>query len=92
MHHPQTNGIWGRFHKRILNEFHQVTFRRKIYRSLEELQQDLDAWIERDNIERTHEGKTCCGRTPLATSLAGKEIWDKKVATLSRLDLTIATR
>ena len=72
--HPQTNGICERFHKTILQEFYQVAFRKKLYRSLEELQQDLDAWIENYNNERTHQGKMCCGRTPYATMLAGKEI------------------
>ena len=28
---PQTNGICERFHRTILNEFYQITFRRKIY-------------------------------------------------------------
>ncbi|HCZ9584960.1 TPA: transposase, partial [Vibrio cholerae] len=28
---PQTNGICERFHKTILNEFYQVTFRKKLY-------------------------------------------------------------
>ena len=42
---PQTNGICERFHRTILNEFYQVTFRKKIYSSLEELQQDLDDWL-----------------------------------------------
>jgi len=82
-HHPQTNGICERFHKTILQEFYQTAFRRKIYGSLEALQHDLDAWIERYNVERTHEGKMCCGRTPLATMLAGKEIWAEKVAALN---------
>ena len=36
--HPQTNGICERFHKTILQEFYQVTFRKKIYTKLEELQ------------------------------------------------------
>ena len=81
--HPQTNGICERFHKTILQEFYQVAFRKKLYRSLEELQQDLDEWIERYNTERTHQGKMCCGRTPYATMLAGKEIWDAKVARLN---------
>ena len=27
--HPQTNGICERFHKTILNEFYQITFRKK---------------------------------------------------------------
>lgn len=81
--HPQTNGICERFHKTLLHEFYQVTFRKKIYRSLEELQQDLDVWIDQYNVERTHEGKMCCGRTPFATMLAGKEIWDQKVTALN---------
>ena len=81
--HPQTNGICERFHKTILEEFYQVAFRKKLYRSLEELQQDLDAWIENYNNERTHQGKMCCGRTPYATMLAGKEIWDAKITTLN---------
>lgn len=78
--HPQTNGICERFHKTVLQEFYQVAFRKRLYRSLEELQQDLDLWIEIYNRERTHQGKMCCGRTPWATMLAGKEIWDAKVA------------
>ncbi len=81
--HPQTNGICERFHKTLLQEFYQVTFRKKLYRSIEELQQDLDAWVDSYNIERTHQGKMCCGRTPLTTMLAGKEIWDEKVAALN---------
>jgi transposase InsO family protein len=43
--HPQTNGICERFHKTVLNEFYRVEFRRKIFHSLDELQQDLDSWL-----------------------------------------------
>lgn len=82
-HHPQTNGICERFHKTILQEFYQVAFRKKLYGSLDELQHDLDEWIQSYNVERTHQGKMCCGRTPLATMLAGKEIWDAKVTELN---------
>src|SRR5436305_7989860 len=81
--HPQTNGICERFHKTILQEFYQIAFRKRIYRSLEELQHDLDAWMDEYNTERTHEGKMCCGRTPFATMLAGKEIRNEKVAALN---------
>lgn len=35
---PQTNGICERFHKTILQEFYQVTFRKKLYGDLAELQ------------------------------------------------------
>jgi transposase InsO family protein len=41
---PQTNGICERFHRTVLDEFYRVAFRKKIYRSIDELQADLDAW------------------------------------------------
>jgi transposase InsO family protein len=81
--HPQTNGICERFHKTILQEFYQVAFRRKLYASIAELQIDLDIWIDQYNTERTHQGKMCCGRTPMATMLAGKEIYDQKITALN---------
>ena len=76
---PQTNGICERFHKTILNEFYQVAFRKKIYSTLEELQVDLDDWISTYNHERTHQGKMCCGRTPMATFEDGKQICREKL-------------
>lgn len=75
---PQTNGICERFHKTILNEFYQVAFRKKLYSSIEELQKDLDDWIDYYNNERTHQGKMCCGRTPMETLLDVKTIWAEK--------------
>ena len=75
---PQTNGIVERFHKTILNEFYQVTFRKHVYSSIEQLQSDLDDWLEKFNTERTHQGKMCCGRTPLETMIDGKKIWQQK--------------
>ena len=76
--HPQTNGICERFHKTILQEFYQPTFRRKVYSTLEELQSDLDEWLNYYNNERTHQGKKCCGRTPIETLIDGKRIWKEK--------------
>jgi transposase InsO family protein len=81
--HPQTNGICERFHKTILHEFYQVAFRRKLYHSLKELQTDLDAWLEYYNNERTHQGKMCCGRTPMQTLLDGKQLWKEMVGQLN---------
>lgn len=75
---PQTNGICERFHKTILQEFYQVTFRKKLYDNIEELQKDLDEWLYSYNNERTHQGKMCCGRTPIQTLIDGKQIWKEK--------------
>jgi len=76
---PQTNGICERFHKTILQEFYQVTFRKKIYTDIETLQVDLDEWMEYYNNKRTHQGKMCCGRTPIETLEDGREIWQEKL-------------
>ena len=76
--HPQTNGICERFHKTILQEFYQPALRKKLYMAIESLQFDLDEWLNFYNTERTHQGKYCCGRTPMETLMAGKEIWKEK--------------
>ena len=64
---PQTNGICERFHKTVLNEFYRVTFRKKLYHTLDELQSDLDLWLKRYNEERPHQGRWCYGKTPMQT-------------------------
>ena len=83
LRHPQTNGICERFHKTILQEFYQIAFRKKLYLSIESLQTDLDAWINYYNNERTHQGKMCCGRTPLQTMIEEKETWNEKISILN---------
>lgn len=64
---PQTNGICERFHRTIQDEFYAIAFRKKIYRSIAELQADLDRWMHHYNTERTHSGKYCFGKTPMQT-------------------------
>jgi transposase InsO family protein len=77
--HPQTNGICERFNRTVLNEFYQVAFRKKIYGTLEELQEDLDQFITYYNNERTHQGKRCQGKTPMQTFLDGMEVAKEKM-------------
>src|SRR5215470_1790786 len=64
---PQTNGICERFHKTLLNEFYRVTFRKKFYATLDQLQMDLDAYIDEYNRQRPHQGRWCYGKTPMQT-------------------------
>ena len=78
---PQTNGICERFHQTIQNEFYASAFRRKLYHSLEELQRDVDTWMESYNAERTHTGKYCYGKTPLQTFIdSAKLAYDRDLA------------
>jgi transposase InsO family protein len=79
---PQTNGICERFHKTMLDEFYRVAFRKKIYDTIEQLQEDLDAWLLEYNEVRTHQGRYCFGRTPMQTFTEARHIAREK----SRLD------
>lgn len=76
---PQQNGICERFHKTIGQEFYNVAFRTKIYNSIEELQKDLDNWLNEYNSKRTHQGKHCNGRTPMECFLKEKINAQKKM-------------
>ena len=64
---PQTNGICERFHKTLLDEFYRVTFRKKLYRTIAELQADLDAWLVEYNEAANASGRWCYGKTPMQT-------------------------
>ena len=76
---PQTNGICERFHRTIQEEFYSTAFRKKLYRTLEELQTDLDAWLREYNEERSHSGKYCYGKTPMQTFLDSTRLAQDKM-------------
>lgn len=75
---PQTNGLVERFHKTMKNEFYDIAFRKKLYTSLEELQQDVDLWLVDYNEKRPHSGKYCYGKTPLQTFISSKSLSNDK--------------
>jgi len=76
--HPQTNGICERFHKTLQDEFYSTAFLKTLYTSLEQLQTDLDNWLEDYNSNRPHSGKYCFGKTPMQTFLDSRQVaWDK---------------
>lgn len=71
---PQTNGICERFNRTVQNEFYAIAFRKKIYTTIEQLQIDLDTWMNSYNTERTHSGKYCFGKTPMQTFIEGSTV------------------
>lgn len=73
--HPWTNGFVERLNRTILEEFYQVALRKKRYRGIEDLQVDLDRFIEFYNFNRPHQGYKLNGSTP-----AERFINDRKAA------------
>jgi transposase InsO family protein len=77
--HPQTNGICERLHRTMQEEFYAIAFRKKLYDNLELLQADLDQWMEYYNNERSHSGRYCYGKTPMATFLESLPLAKEKI-------------
>ena len=75
---PQTNGICERFHRTMQEEFYSIAFRKRLYSSLEDLQADVDTWLQQYNEQRPHSGKYCFGKTPLQTFLDAKHLSHEK--------------
>jgi transposase InsO family protein len=63
----RTNGFVERFRGIVLSEFFADALRHRFYRSLEQLQDDLDDWLEEYNSERPHFGYRNMGARPLET-------------------------
>jgi transposase InsO family protein len=83
---PQSNGICERLQKTILDEFYHIAFRKKIYRTVEELQLDLDAWLLKYNKERPNQGKRCEGKTPMETFLENLPLAKEKILSIGKED------
>lgn len=77
--HPQTNGSCEKLNQTVQEEFYSVAFRKKLYTTIEEMQKDLDDYMNYYNRERTNQGKRCQGRTPMETFLEGKELYKQLV-------------
>jgi transposase InsO family protein len=68
---PQSNGFIERFHRTLLDEHLRVKGRTTWYETLEEMQQDLEAYLEQYNTKRPHRGRGMEGRTPYQVFKAG---------------------
>ena len=65
---PQSNGFIERFHRTLLDEHLRVKGRTTWYETVEEMQQDLEAYLETYNRKRPHRGRAMEGRTPYIRS------------------------
>lgn len=77
--HPQTNGCTERLNQIIQEEFYAVAFRKTLYTSIDQMQADLDVFMDYYNRDRTNQGKRCQGRTPKQTWDDGFDLYKKYV-------------
>lgn len=64
VHSPKTNGFCERFNRTLKEEFFSVAYRKTLYESVQQLQDDLDRWLGFYNEQRSHQGYRTQGRTP----------------------------
>jgi hypothetical protein len=89
-YHPQTNGCTERLNQIIQDEFYAVAFRKTLYASLDQMQTDLDAFMDYYNEKRTNQGKRCLGRTPKQTWVDSYELYKKYVIEKSEVTTEVA--
>lgn len=56
-----------------------MAFRKKLYKDIQELKNDLDDWLDYYNNKRTHTGKYCFGKTPMQTFFDSLKIAKEKI-------------
>jgi transposase InsO family protein len=61
---PQSNGFVERLHRTLLDEHFRIMGRKKWYENVDQMQDDLDAYLAHYNRKRTHQGRNMNGRTP----------------------------
>jgi len=71
--HPEQNGRHERMHLTLK----KAATKPASFNFLQQ-QERFDDFIHVYNYERTHQGKMCCGRTPMETLEDGKKIWQEK--------------
>lgn len=63
----------------MLSEFYRVAFRKKIYHTVEELQTDLDVWMQEYKERRPHQGRWCYGKTPMHMFIDSVQLANEKI-------------
>jgi hypothetical protein len=66
----------------VLDEFYRVAFRKRLYATIGDLQDDLDLWVKSYNEERPHQGRWYFGKTPMQTFLDAERKNDRCLTTV----------
>ncbi len=62
---PNHNAVCERFQGTVLHEFYRIAFHREFFTSIERLDTQLQAWVERYNTRRRNHSDYMRGRSPL---------------------------
>ena len=68
---PQSNGFVERMHRTLLDEHFRVAGRTTFYESVDQMQKDLDVYLDYYNTQRAHQGRNMDGRTPFKVFVEG---------------------
>jgi Integrase core domain len=69
-------GFCERFNRTVKEGLFSVAFRKTLYASVDQLQNDLDRYLDFYNRQSAHRGYRTQGRTPLQAFLDGKAAVD----------------
>lgn len=69
---PKSNVMVERFNRTLLEEFYQIVMLKKVYTSVDQLQDDLDSFITYYNFKITDQGYRLKGKIPYQKFLDGK--------------------
>jgi hypothetical protein len=78
---PQSNGFIERLHRTLLDEHFRIKGRTTWYESVEQMQTDLDSYLEHYNTQRPHQGRMMEGQTPYSMFKKGLKLIPKEVRT-----------
>ncbi|MDM5057053.1 integrase core domain-containing protein, partial [Aeromonas dhakensis] len=76
---PQSNGFIERLHRTLLDEHFRIKGRTTWYESVEQMQTDLDSYLEHYNNQRPHQGRMMEGQTPYSMFKKGLKLIPKEV-------------
>ncbi|BBT95083.1 hypothetical protein WP8W19C03_17770 [Aeromonas veronii] len=76
-----TSGFIERLHRTLLDEHFRIKGRTTWYESVEQMQTDLDSYLEHYNTERPHQGRMMEGQTPYSMFKKGLKLIPKEVRT-----------
>jgi len=78
---PQSNGFVERLHRTLLDEHFRIQGRKKWYETVDEMQKDLNTYLDLYNNKRTHQGRNMNGRTPFKVFTDGLPKNEKQMKT-----------